>query len=126
VPVRVSGSQRLDPGADQGVGIDITGLDRAEVLAALFNRAQQQGNGFVHLRGAAGTLPMTAEEAQAQITAAGGDLYFDYLNGRVMKVDLTPDSLDEWGYDRDNGQGAAAMALEPLLSRRAPGSLERL
>jgi hypothetical protein len=31
---------------------------------------------------------------------------FDYLKGRVIKVNLSGDEIDPWGYDRDNGQGA--------------------
>jgi hypothetical protein len=40
--------------------IDISKLDKAEVLAALYNNSRQQGMGFMHSRGAAG---MTKEEA---------------------------------------------------------------
>lgn len=39
-------------------------------------------------------------------------MYFDYLKGRVMKVNLSGDEFDEWGYDRDNGSGAAHRALQ--------------
>jgi hypothetical protein len=42
-------------------------------------------------------------------------MYFDYLRGRVMKVDLSRDSLEERLYDRDNGQGAAYDAIKHLL-----------
>lgn len=88
--------------------IDISKLDKAEVLAALYNNSKQQGMGFLHARG---RTEMTKEEA--------GDLlkegsYFDYLHGRVLKVELGGDSLDPWGYDRDNGDGAAAAALKHL------------
>jgi len=90
--------------------IDITGLDKAEVLAALFNASEQQGMGLLQI---AGVLPMTVEDAKGCI--ADGDLDWDYLHGRVMKVDLSEDILRVGLYDRDNGQGAAAKALEPLL-----------
>ena len=43
---------------------------------------------------------------------------FDYLAGRVMKVELGGDTLDPWLYDRDNGRGAALEALTPLLAAR--------
>ena len=99
--------------------IDITGLDKAEVLAALYNNSKQQGMGFMHSRGASG---MTPEQAAEELKAATREIgegktsaYFDYLHGRVMKIQLSGDSLDPWGYDRDNGQGAAARALQPLL-----------
>lgn len=94
--------------------IDITGLDKAEVLAALFNASKQQGMGFLD---ASGTVPMSVEDARGYIDH---HQYFDYLRGRVMKVNLKGDQLDPWGYDRDNGQGAAARALAPLLASRKP------
>lgn len=39
-------------------------------------------------------------------------LRFDYLFGRVMKVNLSGDWFDEQFYDRDNGHGVAARAVE--------------
>ena len=33
-----------------------------------------------------------------------------------MKVDLSGDSFDPWGYDRDNGQGAAKVVVDELRS----------
>lgn len=91
--------------------IDIGGLDKAEVLAALFNASKQQGVGFMDLSGAS---PMTVEDAR-RYTSREGSQYYDYLRGRVMKVDLSKDELQTGLYDRDNGQGAAARALAPLL-----------
>jgi hypothetical protein len=91
--------------------IDIAGLDKADVLAALYNASKQQGMGFVHARGASS---MTVEEAQQELDNRR-EPCFDYLHGRVMKVDLSDNHLDEWGYDRDNGQGAAERAIAPLM-----------
>jgi hypothetical protein len=73
--------------------IDITGLDKAELLAALYNNSQVQGMGF--LQAEPGT--MTASEARRLLEAR---TYFDYLKGRVMKIDLSGDTLDPWGYDQ--------------------------
>lgn len=91
--------------------IDITGLDKAAVLAALYNRAQVQGLGFLQAKSG----DMTTEEAQA-ILDDDDNRYFDDLYGRVMKVDLKGDEFNSWLYDRDNGEGAAARALEGLKS----------
>lgn len=41
-------------------------------------------------------------------------IYFDYLNGKVMKVDLGQDEFDPRLYDRDNGEGAAQRAIDNL------------
>jgi hypothetical protein len=100
------------------VTIDIAGLDKASVLAALYNRARPQGMGFLHYT----TEPMTRDEAQAVIASGGThlsglSLHFDYLKGRVMKVDLSNDTFDPWLYDRDNGNGAAFDVVSEL--RRA-------
>lgn len=92
--------------------IDISKLNKAEVLAALYNASKQQGMGFLHARGSIG---MTVEEAKAELeTNPQG--YFDYLHGRVMKSDIIGDQYDPWGFDRDNGEGAAQRALEPLFA----------
>lgn len=99
--------------------IDIKGLDRASVLAALYNHSRPQGMGFLH----SNKENMTVEQAREILSDPSRAiedgrgrraLYFDYLNGRVMKVDIdeSVDELDERLYDRDNGQGAALHALK--------------
>lgn len=85
--------------------IDIKGKRKAEVLAKLYNASRPQGMGFLR----ADNQVMTTADAQAIIDS--GQTYFDYLKGRVLKVDLGGDELDPRLYDRDNGQGAAAAAL---------------
>ena len=40
--------------------------------------------------------------------------YFDYLYGKVLKVDLSSDEFDERLYDRDCGIGAARRAINSL------------
>ena len=87
--------------------IDISKMDKADVLAALYNRAQTQGLGLLHYT----PEPLAKEEAEALLEMR---TYFDYLKGRVMKVELSGDELDPRLYDRDNGQGAAKAALEHL------------
>lgn len=86
----------------------IVGLDKAKVLAALYNRAKPQGLGFLHYN----PTPMTIEQAQKILDS--GQTYFDYLSGRVMKVDLSEDEVNTWGYNRDNGNNAAEMAVAEL------------
>jgi hypothetical protein len=85
--------------------INIAGLDKVKVLQALYERAKPQGMGFLHYT--PGPLP----EAEAKACLERHP-YFDYLNGRVMKVDLGKDTLDPRLYDRDNGDGAAERALQ--------------
>jgi hypothetical protein len=90
--------------------ISLVGLDKAAVFAALYNGAKAQGLGFLQYD----TTPMTVEQARERF----GDNwdYFDYVNGRVMKVSLSGDELDPWGYDRDNGQCAAETIINALRS----------
>lgn len=85
--------------------IDLTGKNKAEVLAKLYNASRPLGMGFLH----ATPEPMKIDEAQKLLD--DGHTYFDYLKGRVMKIDLSGDQLDPRLYDRDNGPGAAAAAL---------------
>ena len=86
--------------------INIANMNKAEVLAKLFNSSKQQGMGFLDSSGAS---EMSLSEAQEVIDS--GQTYFDYLRGRVMKVDLSGDEFSPALYDRDNGEGAAAAAL---------------
>lgn len=97
--------------------IDLKGLNKAEVLAALYNASKPQGMGFMHYT----PEPMTTEQAADLLER---QTYFDYLSGRVMKVDLAGDVLDPWGYDRDNGNGAAARALASLQATGNANSQE--
>lgn len=89
--------------------IDISKLDRAEVLAALFNASKPQGMGFVQNYAPV----MTTEEARRLL---GEYDYFDYVRGRVMKISLRAgaEQLDPRLYDRDNGEGAAERAIAHL------------
>ena len=88
--------------------ISLEGLDKAEVLAALYNASKPLGMGFMHYD----SSQMTKEEAQECIEKFGP--YFDYLKGRVMKIDLSSDDLQVGLYDRDNGQGAAKRVVDLL------------
>lgn len=58
---------------------------------------------------------MTIDEAREQLSQSFRSR-FDYLNGRVMKIDLSGDSFDSWLFNRDNGEGAAEMAIQSLRS----------
>lgn len=87
--------------------IDISNYDRADVLRVLYNNAKVQGMGFLQYEPG----DMTYAEAVQYLAARK---YFDYLSGRVMKVDLSSDELDPQLYDRDNGDGAAQSAISVL------------
>jgi hypothetical protein len=94
--------------------MDIGHLDKAEVLAALYNAAKIQGGGAFHAKGDL----MPVDQAQ-RILDESKDKYFDYLFGRVMKVDLSQDKVDPWLYNRDNGEHAFEKAIQHLMPKTA-------
>jgi hypothetical protein len=54
---------------------------------------------------------MTEEEAAELLKT---ETYFDYLRGRVMKIDLSGDELRTDLYNRDLGQGAAEAIVNAI------------
>ncbi len=88
--------------------VNIEGLDKAEVLMVLFNSAKPQGSSFLnYTRG-----PLSRRHALLLLER---DTYFDYVMGRVMKVDLKSDvEFDSGLYNRDNGDRAAERAISFL------------
>ncbi|MFA5333053.1 MAG: hypothetical protein WC376_00985 [Candidatus Nanoarchaeia archaeon] len=93
--------------------MNISKLDKAEVLAALYNASKPQGMGFIQFN----PNPMSVNEARQYIET--GITYFDYLKGRVMKIDLSSDELLTGLYNRDNGENAAEKVLMPLIKSKA-------
>jgi hypothetical protein len=102
--------------------VDITGLDKNEVLAALYNRSRPQGMGFLHYD----AKPWTAEDARKYIEqtlehfstigySSANAYSFDYVNGRVLKVNIADDTFSPHMYDRDNGAGAAQEVIDTLI-----------
>ena len=89
------------------MGIDISKLKKTDVLIALYHNARPQGMGFLHYN----DRGMRQDEAESLLE---NQTYFDYLQGRVMKINLSGDELDPRLYDRDNGNGAAQRAIEQI------------
>ena len=97
--------------------IDISHLSAPEVLQALYNAARQQGLGAFNPRGSP-NQDMTLDQAREFIEQHGLAERFDYVNGRVMKVELDGTSFDPTLFDRDNGEGAAERAIAAVESYR--------
>ena len=95
--------------------IDIKGLDKAEVLLALYNGSHVQGLGFLQAVDDY-TIVDARNDLKLHLGECGG--YFDYLHGRVLKVDLSKDEFDDWLYDRDNGEGAAKRIIDELRKKK--------
>lgn len=89
--------------------MDISTLPKAKVLAALFNSAKPLGLGFMHYRAS-----HIMDEAEAAVLLEQ-QTYFDYHEGRLMKVNLAGDTLDTWAYNRDNGTNAAENAIQSIV-----------
>ena len=94
--------------------VDIAGLDKVELLIALYQNGHKVGMGFL-------APDMTDDEIRAFVSdytqTYGRFPYVDYLGGRPLKVDLSGDVLRTHLYDRDNGIGAARNVVESLRVR---------
>lgn len=97
--------------------IDIADIDNAALLAALYNRAGSQGLGHI-----ASHHVMSRDDA-ARLLYKSDPKYFDSLQGRVMKIDLSMESetIEPWHYDRDNGTGAVQGVVDRLRAEKGPG-----
>ena len=99
--------------------VNIENLPHAEILAALFNNSHPVGMGI--LAAIHGPRELSVEMAQEIIDERGGkSIYFDYLFGRPLKVDLSNEQeLDSRLYDRDNGgPGTAAHLIGELRKKK--------
>ena len=92
--------------------IDISKLSKVQVLVALYNASQPFGTGLLHYDPA----PMSEEEAADLLEQS---TYFDYVKGRVMKVDLSKNEFNPRLYDRDNGPGEAQRVIDALTRHTA-------
>lgn len=83
--------------------MNIKEFDKAEVIYALWLGSKEQGMSFL------GRFPLTLDYCRKLIEC--GHTYFDYLAGRILKVDISKDNLDLSLYERDNGDGAGEFAI---------------
>lgn len=88
--------------------IPIAGLDKAEILLNLWGASKEQGISFM------GRLDVDLETCRKALSQ---NAYVDYLGGRVIKCDFSKDTLDPWGFDRDNGEGAAERVIDKMTPK---------
>ena len=98
--------------------INIKGLDKAQLLVELYNHSHQQGMGMLQP-----ARNLTVEDAKKLLEQTTS---FDYLYGKVMKVDLSGDEFEEWLYDRDNGQGMAKKIVDDMRKELEKAAVERV
>jgi hypothetical protein len=101
-------TKAMEPGV-----IDISGLDKVEVLRALYAKSKVLDMG--RLAFVSGDLDYS--EAKEILECQRG--YVDYLKGRVMKVDLSRDTLSTRMFNRDNGDGAAEAVIKNLREAKS-------
>ena len=97
--------------------INIKGLNKAEVLKALYDSSHCQGMGRF-----AAVPDGTVTVEYCKDILRNFD-HIDYLHGRVIKIDFSGDEIDERLYDRDNGVGAAARAIDELRNKWLRGGV---
>ena len=90
--------------------LNTSGLDKADLLAALYNAAKPGASDAFNTR----TAPMTGSEAQDIINRTKGPLCFTYVKGRALMVNITGDALDTAKYDEKNGKNAAKEVVARL------------
>ena len=87
--------------------VDIRGLDKERLFIALLGGAKVAG--FFGFHGQP-SPPQPTEIPDKKVL----DSYIDYYMGRVIKANLSGDTVDPRGYDRDNGQGAFKSVVDEL------------
>lgn len=104
--------------------ISIEGIDKAELLAALYNNAAPMDMGFLQARFGQMTrddalkLMETGDDTARMFPGSGRPMYFDYVYGRPLKVNLSGEEFDTALYDRDWGKGSAERIVESLRTKR--------
>ena len=88
--------------------INIAGLDKPKLLAALFSASCERAMGIFSI-----TAKQRMSAADAAAHLAKGDT-FKKLNGRVLNVSLAHDELDPTGYNAENGELAAELVVQGL------------
>ena len=96
--------------------IDISGLDKSELLAGLINGTRARGFGVNEDTGF--VAKETAAELIKGMAAKRWPLDFDYAFGRPVKTDISGDTMDPRLYDRDAGEGTAARVVAELRARQ--------
>ena len=79
---------------------DISGLDKVELLSQLW----QNNKPASFFKTTTLVMPPSFDRKRAE--AAVTEDYIDYFCGRCIKCDLSGDTVNPWGYDRDMGQGS--------------------
>src|SRR5262249_49577479 len=88
---------------------DIRGIDKADLVRALYRRARPRGDGWRRYNPSD-----SLSDAEVQAVLNDPDIY--YLKGRVMKIDLTGNTVNTSLYNQENGIGRAEKIIADLRS----------
>ena len=82
------------------MSVNISGLDKDVLLQKLWENSKVAGFFTMH------NVPSPEWELEAAKVELREDGYADYIQGRLMKVNIyKSDEVNPSGYDRDNGAG---------------------
>lgn len=97
--------------------VDISGLDKAELLCRLWRGTKTVGSGFFAQRN---DLPPSVDEARSWINRTEG--YVDYFCGKPIKCDLASEvtQLPKYGYDMYAGEGAMQGVVDKMRQGAQP------
>ena len=116
--------------------LDVNEIDPIILFMVLYNNSKQQGMGFLDTSGVHNIDQDEAKALLLEQPAAQGSIMrqrnpkkadlinewidfqpkmLDYVRGRVMKCNINGIELDTWGYDRDNGEGAAQACIDEAM-----------
>jgi hypothetical protein len=85
--------------------VSIQGLDKAEVLASLYNAVKAD------LEWQKGEEQLTVEDAESLLSS---QWYFLYLRGRFLGINLSGDEINTRMYDDAHGYGSAKLIIDTL------------
>lgn len=100
--------------------INIVGLDKPQLLLALYLGSHAQGMSHLGAPAQPMSLKTCTEVIEDRLrlnSSRPNALYFDYFYDHVLKVNISGESLNPDLYDRDNYEGAAADVVHQLRLR---------
>jgi hypothetical protein len=97
----------------------IDGLKKSEVLQVLYNNASRA----IGFGNDAGQYNMNSFEAEEEFESRPSG-YFDYVRGRVLKVNLSGNVVDTFSYNGRNGFGKAERLIADLRAFKAAEAIE--
>ncbi len=92
--------------------VDISGLDKVDLLEALWNNADPGCD--LWILNSAHSAPSFSRDGKEM---AAVKRYIDCFNGRCIKTDISGDSANPNHYDRDWGQGAFRSVVDEMRVR---------